>query len=251
MRTPLIAANWKMHLTIGPALRLIEELRGDLKELHGVEVVICPPATALFKVGEALAGSPFILGGQTMHWETKGAYTGELSPAMLVDVGCRAVILGHSERRLYDCETDDGVKRKVKAAIAHALIPIACAGERLEERQAGETDAVITRQVRAAVGDLTREDFRTVVIAYEPIWAIGTGHHATGAEANRVALEIRRVLQSSAGADASGVRVLYGGSVKPENIREFLEQPEIDGALVGGASLDPQGFAAIVRTAAR
>ncbi|HYM91830.1 MAG TPA: triose-phosphate isomerase [bacterium] len=252
MRTPLIAANWKMHMTIAQAVRLIEEVKAALGEFAGAEVVICPPATALAAVGQALAGTSFLLGGQTMHWEPRGAYTGEVSGPMLVDVGCRCVILGHSERRLYFGETDETVGRKVRAAFEHGLTPIACVGERLEERQAGRTDAVVASQVRAALREVPGGPLHRLVIAYEPVWAIGTGHTATGAEANRVAGVIRGTVAGSGGTGAaSAVRILYGGSVKPDNILEFLEQPEIDGALVGGASLDAQAFAAIVRAAGR
>lgn len=251
MRTPLIAANWKMYMTIAQAVSLIAEVKTALRELRGVEVVICPPATALAAVGQALQGTPFILGGQTMHWEPQGAYTGEVSGPMLVDVGCRVVLLGHSERRLYFGETDEAVGRKVRAAFANGLVPIVCVGERLEERQAGDTDVVITRQVRGAVQEMAAHDCPRLVIAYEPVWAIGTGLTATGTEAGRVAGVIRRELAAAGTPEAAaGVRILYGGSVKPDNIREFLEHPEIDGALVGGASLDGQAFAAIVRAAA-
>jgi triosephosphate isomerase len=241
-----------MHMTIAPALRLIGDVKAALGAISGVEVVICPPATALSAAGHALVGTPLFLGGQTMHWESQGAYTGEVSAPMLVDVGCRFVIVGHSERRLYFGETDEAVGRKVRAAIEHGLTPIVCVGERLEERQAGRTDVVIASQVRAALQEAPGDALHRLVIAYEPVWAIGTGHTATGAEANRVAGLIRRTLAGSGGAAAaSAVRILYGGSVKPDNIREFLEQTEIDGALVGGASLDAQAFAAIVRAAER
>jgi triosephosphate isomerase len=241
-----------MHMTIAPALRLIGDVKAALGAISGVEVVICPPATALSAAGHALVGTPLFLGGQTMHWEPQGAYTGEVSAPMLVDVGCRFVIVGHSERRLYFGETDEAVGRKVRAAIEHGLTPIVCVGERLEERQAGRTDVVIASQVRAALQEAPGGALHRLVIAYEPVWAIGTGHTATGAEANRVAGLIRRTLAGSGGAAAaSAVRILYGGSVKPDNIREFLEQTEIDGALVGGASLDAQAFAAIVRAAER
>ncbi|HLW58755.1 MAG TPA: triose-phosphate isomerase [bacterium] len=250
MRTPLIAANWKMHMTVPQGLRLVAEVKAALRDLRGVEVVICPPATALAAVAEALRGTTFVLGGQTMHWEPQGAFTGEISAAMLVDVGCRAVLIGHSERRLYFGESDEAVGRKVRSAFAGGLVPIVCVGERLEERQAGETDGVITRQVRAAVREMAAPDLPRLVVAYEPVWAIGTGQTATGAEAGRVAGVVRRVLAAGGAAAAAGeVRILYGGSVKPDNIREFFEQPEIDGALVGGASLDSQAFAAIVRAA--
>lgn len=251
MRTPLVAGNWKMHMTIPPARQLVAETKAALEGVAGVEVVFCPPATALCSVGEALAGTPWHLGGQTMHWEAKGAYTGEVSAEMLTDVGCRYVILGHSERRELFGETDEAVGRKVRAAFEHGLIPIVCVGERLAERQAGRADAVITQQISAAVPELATERARHLVIAYEPVWAIGTGHTATGAEANRVAGVIRGTLARTGGAGAaSEVRILYGGSVKPDNIREFVGEPEIDGALVGGASLDARAFAAIVRAAA-
>jgi triosephosphate isomerase (TIM) len=252
MRTPLAAGNWKMHLTIAPALQLVAEVKVALQGVSGVEVVFCPPATALWAVGQALAGTPWFLGGQTMHWESKGAYTGEVSAAMLADVGCRYVILGHSERRELFGETDEAVGRKVRAALEHGLIPIVCVGERLAEREAGGTDAVITRQVSAAVSGIAAEHVRRLVVAYEPVWAIGTGHTATGAEANRVAGVIRSTLAKVGDAGgASAVRILYGGSVKPDNTREFVDQTDIDGALVGGASLDAAAFAAIVRAAAK
>lgn len=252
MRIPLVAANWKMHMTIPQALQLVAEVKVELQGVSGGEVVFCPPTTALWSVGQALAGTPWSLGGQTMHWEPKGAYTGEVSAAMLIDVGCRYVILGHSERRQHFGETDEAVGRKVRAALEHDLIPIVCVGERLQERQAGDADAIITRQVSAAVSTIPAERVRRLVVAYEPVWAIGTGHTATGGEANRVAGVIRGTLAKAGGAGAaSAVRILYGGSVKPDNIREFVEQPDIDGALVGGASLDAQAFAGIVRATAK
>jgi triosephosphate isomerase len=252
MRTPLVVGNWKMHLTIAPALQLVAAVKGALQGVSSVGVVFCPPATALSAVGQALSGSPWFLGGQTMHWETKGAYTGEVSAAMLADVGCRYVILGHSERRELFGETDEAVGRKVRSALEHGLTPIVCVGERLAERQAGGADAVIVRQMSAAVSGIAGEHVPELVVAYEPVWAIGTGHTATGAEANRLASVIRGTLARAAGAGgASAVRILYGGSVKPDNIREFVDQPDIDGALVGGASLDADAFAAIVRAAAK
>ena len=250
-RTPLVAATWQMHTTIRRALRLVEDVKAGIAAVRGVDVVICPPATALSTVGSALAGTPLMLGGQTMHWEAEGAFTGEISAPMLVDVGCRAVLIGHSERRLYFGETNETVGLKVPAAMRHDLIPIVCVGERLQERQAGETDAVVTRQIHAAIRNTGEHDLRRLVIAYEPVWAIGTGQTATGEEADRVAGVIRDGLAASGHREAgSSARILYGGSVKPENIGEFLGQPQIDGALVGGASLDAQAFAAIVRAAA-
>lgn len=239
-----------MHMERAPAIRLVEEITRALVDSRRAQVVICPPATALDAVGRVLRGTSFLLGAQTMHWEPRGAFTGEISAPMLVDVECRFVIIGHSERRIYFGETDEAVGRKVPAALAHHLTPIVCVGENLEQREAGETDTVLTRQVQAAVARLGREDFPRLVIAYEPVWAIGTGRTATGQEANRVTGLIRRLLGTLGGqAAADEVRILYGGSVKPDNIREFLRQPEIDGALVGGASLEAAAFAAIVRAA--
>lgn len=249
-RVPVIAANWKMHLTRGPAVRLAEGVRERLRSVLGAQVILCPPATALESVGRALQGSPLWLGAQTMHWASQGAYTGEVSPPMLVDLGCRAVILGHSERRMYFCETDEAVGRKVAAALAHGLLPIVCVGERAEDRGAGATDAVIARQVEAVVTATPAGAYGEVAVAYEPVWAIGTGRTPTGEEANRVAAMIRAIVGARAGSRAAAsVRILYGGSVTPENAGEFLRHPEIDGALVGGASLDAEAFAAIVRAA--
>ncbi len=252
MRTPLVAGNWKMHLTVAQALQLVAEVKAALRGVSGAEVVFCPPATSLWAVGQTLSGTPWFLGGQTMHWEPKGAYTGEVSAEMLSDAGCRYVILGHSERRELFGETDEAVGRKVRTALQHGLIPIVCVGERLAERQAGAADAVIVRQVSAAVAGMAAEHVRRLVLAYEPVWAIGTGHTATGAEANRVAGVIRSTLATAGDVGAaSAVQILYGGSVKPDNIREFVDQSDIDGALVGGASLDANAFAAIVRAAAK
>ena len=250
-RMPFVAANWKMHMTREPAERLAREVVRAVAEARGVDVAICPPATALDVVGRVLKGTPLLLGAQTMHEEPKGAYTGEISAPMLLDLGCRCVILGHSERRQYFCETDEAVARKVRAAISNRLTPIVCVGERLAEREAGQTDEVVTRQVETGVGSAGEQTEVPLVVAYEPVWAIGTGRTATGDEANRVAALIRRLVASRSGAAAgNAVRVLYGGSVKPDNILEFLGQPDIDGALVGGASLDAAAFAAIVRAAA-
>jgi triosephosphate isomerase len=250
-RVPFVAANWKMHTTREAAERLARDVVRALAETRGVEVAICPPATALDVVGRVLEGTPLLLGAQTMHEEPKGAYTGEISAPMLVDVGCKCVILGHSERRQYFGETDEALARKVRAAIASGLIPIVCVGERLAEREARRTDEVVTRQVEAAVGSIGEQTDVPVVVAYEPVWAIGTGRTATGDEANRVAALIRWLVASRCGAAAgNAVRVLYGGSVKADNIGEFLRQPDVDGALVGGASLDAGAFAAIVRAAA-
>jgi triosephosphate isomerase len=249
-RRPLVVGNWKMHMMRETALRLAQEIIRAVDPAPDVEVVLCPPLTALDVVDRAIAGTPFLLGAQTMHWAPQGAYTGEVSAPMLVDAGCHVVIIGHSERRQYFGETDETVGKKVQAALAHRLVPIVCVGERLGERESRQTDAVITRQIRAACSGVGRDAFHTLVIAYEPVWAIGTGRTATGSEANRVAGIIRRLIGETGGGPAGDmIRILYGGSVKPENIREFLQQPEIDGALVGGASLDAASFAAIVRAA--
>jgi triosephosphate isomerase len=250
-RVPFVVANWKMHMTRGPAEQLARETVAALAEVHGADVAICPPATALESVGRVLAGTPVLLGGQTMHEDTHGAFTGEISAPMLLDVGCRCVILGHSERRQWYGETDAALARKVRSAVSQGLLPIVCVGERLVEREAGQTDAVITEQVEAAVDGVRERPNLSLVVAYEPVWAIGTGRTATGAEANRVGALIRWVVGARCGANAGdGLRVLYGGSVKPDNIAEFLGQPEVDGALVGGASLDARAFGAIVRVAA-
>jgi triosephosphate isomerase len=247
---PLVAANWKMHMMREPAERLARDVVHAVAEIRGVEVAVCPPVTALDVVGRVLKDTPLLLGAQTMHDEPKGAFTGEVSAPMLVDAGCRCVILGHSERRQWFGETDEAVGRKARAAIAHGLMPIICVGESLAERESGRTDELVARQVEAAVNGAGDQSEVPVVVAYEPVWAIGTGRTATADEANRVAALIRRLAASSIGAAGNAVRILYGGSVKPENIREFLRQPDIDGALVGGASLDAQAFAAIVTAAA-
>jgi triosephosphate isomerase (TIM) len=240
-----------MHQTREPAERLARAVVRAVAEVRGVDIAICPPVTALDVVGRVLKGTPILLGAQTMHEELKGAFTGEVSAPMLVDAGCRCVILGHSERRQWFGETDESVGRKVRVAIAHQLIPIVCVGETLAERDAGRTDEVVAREVEVAFGGAGEQPDVPLVVAYEPIWAIGTGRTATGDETNRVAALIRRLVASRLGeAAGNAVRVLYGGSVKPDNIREFMVQPEVDGALVGGASLDAQAFAAIVRAAA-
>ncbi|MDR7451494.1 MAG: triose-phosphate isomerase [Armatimonadota bacterium] len=248
-RTPLIAGNWKMHKTVGDALALVAALRRE-RLPPGVEVAVCPPFTALADVSRALADSPIRLGAQDMHWEIQGAFTGEISPMMLADVGCHYVIIGHSERRQQFGETDETAARKVRAAFANGLVPILCVGERLEERDGGRTDRVVLHQTEAGVAGVEPAHAERLVIAYEPVWAIGTGRSATGAEANRVSGLIRRSLAGRFGpAAASRARILYGGSVTPDNAAEFTRQKEIDGALVGGASLDPVKFVAIIRAA--
>ncbi len=250
MRTPLVAGNWKMHKTAEEARLLVADMLGGLQAVSGVEKVLCPPFTALLPVAAMLAGTDIGLGAQNMHWEAQGAFTGEISPAMVAEFA-RYVILGHSERRAYFGETDEIVNRKVHAALQHNLTPIVCVGETLEEREADLTAKVIRRQVSGALEGFTAEQVSGMVLAYEPIWAIGTGKAATAEEANRVVAEvIRGTLTERFGeAAAQAVRVLYGGSVKPHNAAEFFAQPDIDGALVGGASLKADAFVAIAAAA--
>ncbi len=251
MRTPLVAANWKMHKTRAEAAAFVEAALPRLAVVEGVEVVLCPPYTALESVGRLLQGTAVRLGAQNLHWERQGAFTGEVSPTMLAEVGCAYVIVGHSERRRLFGETDDRVRRKVRAAFDAGLVPILCVGETLEERQAGLTDSRVTDQLAEATADLSAEDVARLVVAYEPVWAIGTGHAATGEEANRVSGLIRAWLRGRFGSAADTTRVQYGGSVTTRNAAEFLQQPEVDGALVGGASLDAEEFVGIVQLAAR
>ncbi|MDF2929247.1 triose-phosphate isomerase [Anaerospora sp.] len=248
MRKPIIAGNWKMHKTVGEALALVRELCGITASVTDVEIVICPTFTALYPVHMAICEGPLRLGAQNMHWEAQGAYTGEISPAMVKEVGCTYVIIGHSERRQYFGETDDTVNKKVKAAIAAELIPIMCVGETLEQREAGITEGVVGRQVRQGLTGLTAEQIAEMVIAYEPVWAIGTGRTASSEDANAVCRYIRQVVTELAGTDsAEKVRIQYGGSVKGENIAELMAKSDIDGALVGGASLDAESFAKIIK----
>ncbi|MBI3998364.1 MAG: triose-phosphate isomerase [Armatimonadetes bacterium] len=247
MRTPLVAGNWKMNKTVREALELVGGLNTQLAGIEGVDVVICPPFTALADVGRALAGSALELGAQDLHWESRGAYTGEISAPMLWDLGCTYVIVGHSERRRGPGESDEDVQRKVAASLANELIPILCVGESLEEREAGRTERIVQTQARVGTLNVEPDQAASLVVAYEPVWAIGTGQPATGAEANRIAGLLRQWLHEWFGDRAGQIRILYGGSVTPETFGEFAGQPEIDGALVGGASLDAAAFAAIVQ----
>jgi len=252
MRTPIIAGNWKMHKTIEEAVALVKEMLPGLEEVKGVEKVLCPPFVSLAAVAELLRASDVRLGAQDLFWEDQGAYTGEISPLMLKGL-CQYVIIGHSERRRYFGETDEAVNRKVKAALRHGLVPIVCVGENLEENEAGRTREVVSRQVRGALAGLSAEEVQGLVIAYEPVWAIGTGKPATGEGANSVIGQVVRgtIAELYDEATAQAVRVQYGGSVSPKNIAEFMAQPEIDGALVGGASLRGADFVEIVRITAR
>jgi triosephosphate isomerase len=252
MRRPILAGNWKMFKTLTEAQTLIKELKEELLAIdHSkADVVVCPTFTALQTVRDAIGAAPIGLGAQNMYWEPEGAFTGEISPPMVKEL-CQYVILGHSERRQYFGETDEGVNRKIHSAFAHGLTPIVCVGENLELNQAGKTEAFVGGQVRAALADISADQVRLLIIAYEPIWAIGTGVPATGAEANDIIRSaIRGVLVEEYGTGtADHVRIQYGGSVKPDNIREFMGQPEIDGALVGGASLNAASFAGIIQGA--
>lgn len=248
MRTPLIAGNWKMHKTAAEALRLAGELLPRIRGVQGVEVCIAPPFTALHAVGRALEGTALRLGAQNMHWERQGAFTGEVSGPMLAELGVTMVILGHSERRQLFGETDEAVSRKAAGALSFGLTPIVCVGETLEERERGRAFAVVEGQVLGSLKTLGPGDLERIVVAYEPVWAIGTGRTATSDQAQEIQAHVRSVLTELGGAGcAQRVRILYGGSVKPENISELMAKPDVDGALVGGASLDAETFASIVR----
>jgi triosephosphate isomerase len=250
MRTPIIAGNWKMNKTEEEAFKLASDIKKRLRDLKGVKVIICPTFTSLSAARKAIENSSISLAAQNMHWEEKGAYTGEVSPAMLLTAGCKYVIIGHSERRSLFFETDDWVNAKVKSALKFNFSPIICVGERLEQREANKTEQVVEIQVEGAFKDLTAQEAEKTVIAYEPIWAIGTGKTATPKQANEVHLFIRELLSSKYGKEcAMKINILYGGSVKPENSGELLSMPDIDGALVGGASLDAESFERIARSA--
>ena len=248
MRKPMMAGNWKMNKTIGEAVALAEAIRAAVNEMNNVDRVVCPPFVDLPAVQAALAGSNIAVGAQNMHWAANGAYTGEVSPGMLAGLA-QYVILGHSERRQYFAETNETVNQKTKAALAAGLTPIVCVGESLEQNEAGETQSFVSGQVKAALADLTAEQVLQLVIAYEPIWAIGTGRSATAQQANDicggVVRQAVRELYGDSTADAT--RVLYGGSANDKNIRELMEQPDIDGALIGGAALKVESYGEMVR----
>ena len=252
MRTPFVAGNWKMYKTVADARPLLTELIPGLSAVQNVEMVICPPFTALLAVAALLEGTGIGLGAQNMHWEFAGAFTGEVAPAMVAEL-CKYVILGHSERRAYFGETDETVNRKVKAALAHGLTLIVCVGETLEENEAGRTAEVVSRQMKSGLTGIDLPGSLPLVVAYEPVWAIGTGRAATAAGANAVVADvIRTAMAEMFGANvAQSVRVLYGGSVKASLAAEFFSQPDIDGALVGGASLKAAEFVPIVQAAAQ
>ena len=247
MRRPVIAGNWKMYKTQAATRAFFEAFRPLVAHSHGCEIIVAPPFTALSAAVEAARGSAILIAAQNAHWEREGAFTGEISMPMLVEAGCRGVIIGHSERRHLFGETDESVNRKVRAALAANLTPIVCVGELLAEREAGLTHAVLKRQFEGGLASLTEADFSRILLTYEPVWAIGTGRTATP----EIAADAHRFLRGLAAAQfsserASALRILYGGSVKPDNIKGLMAQADIDGALVGGASLDPKSFAAIV-----
>jgi len=246
-RRPFIAGNWKMFKTVPEARELVEGLKKALQSTDGVEVAVCPPFTALEQVAEILKGTEIKLGAQNLFWEEEGAFTGEVSPLMLKDVGCEYVIIGHSERRQYFKETDEQVNRKVQTVLAHGLKPIVCVGETLEQREAGKTERLVESQVQKALSGVEQARVPEIVIAYEPIWAIGTGRSSNGNDANQVIGLIRKTIAGIFNTEtAEKVRIQYGGSVKPQNIKEFMDETEIDGALVGGASLQVDSFKSIV-----
>jgi triosephosphate isomerase len=252
MRTPLIAGNWKMFKTVREAVAFVTDLKGRVSGVTGVEVLVAPTFPALQAVAAALEGSGIHVAAQNMHWEREGAFTGEVSAAMIRDTGAQWVIIGHSERRTLFGETDDTVNRKVRAAITATLTPIVCIGETLQEREANRTMDVLDRQIKAGLDGVTGSELAALVLAYEPVWAIGTGRTATPAQAQQAHEHVRGRLTQWFGQDAaSRCRILYGGSVKPDNIAALMAQPDLDGALVGGASLDAEGFTKIVTAGRR
>ena len=248
MRKPIIAGNWKMNKTPQEATQLIKELVPMVKDVDTVDIVVCPPFVNLAAAKEALEGSNIKLGAQNMHFEQSGAYTGEVSPSMLLALGVEYVILGHSERRQFFGETDEGVNKKTKAALAAGLKPIVCIGETLEEREAGITAEVVCKQTKLALLGLSADEAAGVVLAYEPIWAIGTGKTATADDANDTIGAIRAAVKEVYGDDtAQAVRIQYGGSMKPSNASELMAKSEIDGGLIGGAALKAEDFCGIVK----
>lgn len=243
MRKPILAGNWKMHKTIGEAKSFVDEVKGLVPPVDLVDTVICAPTLFLDSLVDNTEGSVLKIGAQNMHFEEQGAFTGETSPVALADLGVDYVILGHSERRAMFAETDETVNQKVHAAFKHGLTPIVCVGETLEDREAGKTQSLVKEQIENGLAGLSPEQAKQVVVAYEPIWAIGTGKSATADDANQVCSQIRQVLSGLFSQEvADDIRIQYGGSVKPENIETYMGQSDIDGALVGGASLDPKSF---------
>ena len=250
MRKPIIAGNWKMYKTIGQAIELANGLKREFFKIEpgDIDIVLVPVYTCLSEVAEVINNSNISLGAQDVYWQDEGAFTGEVSSLMLKDAGCAYVIIGHSERRQFFGETNDTVNKKVKAVLKHGLLPIVCVGETLAQREANQTFQVLTDHVQNGLAGLTEEEVSKIVIAYEPVWAIGTGKTATSAQAQEAHKFIRDLLGKLYNQDiAGGIRIQYGGSVKPENIEEIMSEPDVDGALVGGASLKVESFSAIVK----
>ncbi len=251
-RTKFVCGNWKMHKTVAESVALVKELAAGLGDAAGkVQVAVAPPFTAVHAVALAVKGTAIEVSGQDVFWEVQGAFTGEVSAPMLAEAGCRHGIVGHSERRQYFGETDETVRKKTGALLQAGLSPIVCVGETLAEREAGRTIEVVDRQVRQGLAGLSAEQLGKITVAYEPVWAIGTGRTATTAQAQEVHAAIRKILRELGGAVADAMRIQYGGSVKPDNARELMSQPDVDGALVGGASLKAPDFLAIVKGALR
>jgi len=250
MRKIIIAGNWKMNKTTVEAIELANGLKRDLYDIDAIGIIVCPPFTAIDEVAEVVYQTNIGLGAQNMHWEDAGAFTGEVSAPMLKELGCDYVILGHSERRQYFHETNEIVNKKIRSALKHGLTPIVCVGESLEEREAGRTFDVIRDHVTNSLKGLDKEEIKKVIVAYEPVWAIGTGKTATPDQAQEVHRFIRDLLEKAYTREiADEITIQYGGSVKPGNIKELISQKDIDGALVGGASLDVESFAEIVKGA--
>ncbi len=247
MRRPLISGNWKMYKTGPEAVAFINALNDAVAEASDVDIMVAPPFTALSQVAEAAAGTSIGLGAQNLHWESEGAYTGEISAQMLNAAGCQYVIIGHSERRQYFGETDQQINRKIDAAAKAGLIPVFCIGETESQRDAGETFSVLDKQVKNGLESLFSENLKSLIVAYEPVWAIGTGKTATKEQAQEVHAYLRNGFAKMYGPEfAQGLRILYGGSVKPSNVKDLMAMEDIDGALVGGASLDPDSFSRLV-----
>ncbi|MFV5963178.1 triose-phosphate isomerase [Bacillus sp. AK25] len=243
MRKPIIAGNWKMNKTLGEAVSFVEEVKSSIPSPDKVESIVCAPALFLEKLNRLSNGTDLKIGAQNMHFEENGAFTGEISPAALKDLGIGYSVIGHSERREFFAETDETVNKKAHAAFKYGIVPIICVGETLEEREAGKTNELVADQVKKALAGLTKQQVAESVIAYEPIWAIGTGKSSTAKDANDVCAHIRQTVASEFGQEAAdSLRIQYGGSVKPANIKEYMAESDIDGALVGGASLEPQSF---------
>lgn len=252
MRRYVIAGNWKMYMGVTSSQELVNLLKRDLYDIENIDIVVCPPFVLLSNISDMLVSSNISLGGQNLYWEKEGAFTGEVSASMLKDVGCKYVIIGHSERRQYFGENNETVNKKIKSALGVSLVPIVCVGENLSERESGKTFEVIKSHVLGAFNGFTPEDVKKCIIAYEPVWAIGTGKVATGAQAQEVHKFIRNLIKESFGEEVSSqIIIQYGGSVKPDNIEELIAQEDIDGGLIGGASLKADSFAKIVKIAAK